>query len=271
MVRILMEDAALAQRLADFLAHAKEHGDVLKAVQAVGDEEGHDDDIRRGGELGPFRNEGGFLHVGVDDFGEAVVAAANEGDLILNGLGGVLVEAGAVADDDEAGLLTWHVRRDFIGTLQQQSRHVGVDAHGIAVMDRFAIAVRGGAVELKFAREHLLAEVAFADEIRHDVDDLAVHHLVHLAHVRLFFPEAAGDFTEEATAADGVGVQVRRGAGVRVRGGTVTDDDEGGVGVRAQEWREWGVRFVLVLVLLLVLDHGVCAGRCGMEKLKTGN
>jgi hypothetical protein len=34
---------------------------------------------------------------------------------------------------------------------------------------------------------------------------------------------------------------------------------------------EWCVRFVLVLLLDLVLDHGVCAGRCGTEELKTEN
>ena len=104
-VRVLMEDAALAEGGAHFLAHAEEHGDVLKAVEAIGDEEGHDDDIGRGGEFGPLGDERGLLHISVDDFGEAVVAAANEGDLILDGLGGVFVEAGAVADDDEAGLL----------------------------------------------------------------------------------------------------------------------------------------------------------------------
>ena len=109
-----------------------------------------------------------------------------------------------------------------------------MDAHGIAVVDRFAIAVRGRAIKLQLTWEHLLAEVAFADEIRDDVDDLAVHHLVHFAHVGLFFPEAADDFAEEAAAADGVGVQVRRCAGVRIRGGTVTDDDEGGVCVSVQ-------------------------------------
>ena len=128
-----------------------------------------------------------------------------------------------------------HMRRDFIGALNQEARHVGVDAHGIAVVDRFTIALRGGAVEAEFAWEHLLAEVAFADEIRHDVNHLAVHHLIHFAHVRLLFPEAAHHFTKQTPLADRVGVQVRRRTGVRVRRGTMTDDDEGGVFVGVQK------------------------------------
>jgi hypothetical protein len=37
------------------------------------------------------------------------------------------------------------------------------------------------------------------------------------------------------------------------------------------EWAVMAGWFVLVLVLLLVLDHGVFAGCCGMEELKIEN
>ncbi len=228
-VRVAAEAAAFAQGRAGFLQDAEQHRDVLITVQAVGDEKRHHDDVRRGGQAVPFGQQRRLLHVGVHHLGEAVPALADQPHLLLDGAGGVFVQAGAVANDDETGLSARHAGSDLIGALQQQLFHVGVNADRVTVKDRLPVAPRHRAVQPQFARQHFLAEVTLADEVRDDVDDIALHHLEDLAHVRLLFPEAAGHLGEQAQAADGVRVRVGGGAGVRVERGPVPDQDQGGV------------------------------------------
>ena len=104
---VLHEDLAVAQAFAGggggLGFDAQEDGDVLVAVEAVGDEEGHDDDVGRGGQRGPVGDERGFLHVGVEHGGVAA-QGADAGGLFLGGDGAVVVERGAVADDEQRGL-----------------------------------------------------------------------------------------------------------------------------------------------------------------------
>ncbi len=92
----------------------------------------------------------------------------------------------------------------------------------------FAGAVGDGTCEAQFAREDFAGEVAFADEVRDDVDEVALDGVEDLTHGGLFFPEGADDFCKEAAAANFIRVLMRGRAGVRVHGGTVTDEDESG-------------------------------------------
>ena len=121
---------------------------------------------------------------------------------------------------------------DFLGAAQDQAGHRRMDADRQAIMQGFAADDGGRAGELEFARDDVLGEIAFADEIRHDVDLVGIDHVERLAHRGFLFPEAAMHLGEQAAAADFIGVvEVGRG-GVRILGGPVTDDEKGAVRLR---------------------------------------
>ena len=82
-----------------------------------------------------------------------------------------------------------------------------------------------------------MAKVAFTDKIGDNVDDVTVDAFIDFPHGGLFFPETTGDLTKKAALANGISMEMRGGAGVRVHGGSVTNDDEGGLGMgkRVQE------------------------------------
>src|SRR5580693_7210225 len=48
--------------------NAEQNRDILVAMQAVGDEKGHDDDIGLRGVFAPIRDEWRLLHVGLENF-----------------------------------------------------------------------------------------------------------------------------------------------------------------------------------------------------------
>lgn len=228
-VWVVAENVALAGGEADFLFEAEENGDVLVGVCAVCDEEGNDDDVGGGGEFVPVGDERLLLHVGVGDVGVACVGLADELDLIDDGASGVLVEAGAVTDDDESNLVARNVGGDVGGALEEELRHGRVDADGRAVVVGFAVDYGGGAGEIELAGDDVLGEIALGDEIGDDVDFVGIEEVGSFAEGGLFFPEAAVDFLEEILAADGVGVIEIGIGGVGIFGGTVTDDEEGAV------------------------------------------
>lgn len=84
---------------ADVVGHAEEDGDVFVGVEAVGDEEGDDDDVGLGGDGWPVFDVWGFFHEGGVDFGVDVFLADDVG-LSVDDLCGVFVEAGAVSYDE---------------------------------------------------------------------------------------------------------------------------------------------------------------------------
>ncbi len=142
------------------------------------------------GKLVPFGNERRLFHVGVEHF--AIKPALGDAlHLALGGDGGVVVQVGAVADDEEARLGGRHAGGDFGGTAQEQFGHARVAAHRLAVVDAFAIALGGRAGEPKLARDDRARKIPFGDEIRHDEYLGALHHVKHLAQARFFFPESA--------------------------------------------------------------------------------
>ena len=65
---------------------------------------------------------------------------------------------------------------------------------------------RGRPIESELARDHILREITFADEVGHDIDLIGVDHVKGLAQRRLFFPKAAMHFGENPAAADLIGV-----------------------------------------------------------------
>ena len=94
-------------------------------------------------------------------------------------------------------------------------------------MQRFAVADGGVALELEFAWDHVLGEVALADEIWHDIHLWRIDHEKRFAHRGFLFPEADMDLGEESTPAYFIRVVEIRGRGIRVFRGTVTDDEQG--------------------------------------------
>jgi hypothetical protein len=78
-----------------------------------------------------------LLHVGVEHGGVAGAGGGDEVHLVADGLGGVLVQAGAVAGDDEGGLRRVDVRRDLAGAAEDQARSSGMDADRQAVVQVF--------------------------------------------------------------------------------------------------------------------------------------
>lgn len=94
-------------------------------------------------------------------------------------------------------------------------------------MEGFSADDGGRAGELELARDDVLGEIAFADEIGNHVDFIGVDHVKRLAHRGFFLPETAMDLSEKATATDLVGVVKVGRRGIRILGGTVTDDEKG--------------------------------------------
>ncbi len=94
---------------------------------------------------------GASLHVGVENPGEGNSGFPIASTLGLDRLGGLLVQARAVADDDEGGFFGADSSfEDFDGPLGEESGHGRVDADGIAVMERSTGPHRGVSVQLQF-------------------------------------------------------------------------------------------------------------------------
>lgn len=154
---------------------AEEDGDVLVGVEAIGDEEGDDDDVGRRGLLLPVGDEGIFFHEHAEDL-FVLIEGLDAGDLFFYGEAGIFIEGGAVADDDERGVAGIDGGSNFAGAMQEELRHIGVIADGVAVLERArgeagaGREVCDGAIEAEFAGDDLLGEIAFADEIGDDVD-----------------------------------------------------------------------------------------------------
>lgn len=113
---VVAEDVALAGCGSGLGFDAEEDGDVLVGVQTVCDEEGNDHDVWELGESVPFSNERCLFHVGVEYLAEDG-ELADLFDFTLCGESGVVIEVGAVTDDEEAGLIERERPGDFAGAL----------------------------------------------------------------------------------------------------------------------------------------------------------
>jgi len=109
-----------------------------------------------------------------------------------------------------------------------------MDTDREAVMERFSIAMSGVASELELARDDVLGEVTFADEVRNDIDFWGIDHEKRLAHGWLLFPETDVHFGKEIALTDFGSVLEVGGGGIWVFGRTVADDEESGVWLRSK-------------------------------------
>ena len=100
-VGVVSKDVPLTGGCAGFGFDAQEDWDVLVGMEAVCDKKGHDDDVLELGEGVPFCDEGGLFHVGVEDFAEDA-EFANFFYFPFCGEGRVVIEVGAVSDDEKA-------------------------------------------------------------------------------------------------------------------------------------------------------------------------
>lgn len=211
-MRVVAENFALACGGADLVFDAEQDRDVLVRVKTIGNEKWHNDYLVSWCELVPLGDEGCFFHVGIGHRGIAGTRGNDQVDLIANRFGGVLVESRAVASDDERGLGWLHARCDLFGATQEELGHGRMNPNRRAVMKRFAANDGGRAIKSKLARDHILREIAFADEVRHYIDLIGIDHVEGLAQGGFFFPKAAMHFGENSAAADFVGmIEVGRG------------------------------------------------------------
>ena len=210
------------------IGDAEEDGDIFVGVEAIGDEKGDHDHVGLGGDFVPFGDERFFFHVGAEDFG-VEAKGLDAFDFAFGGDGGVIVEAGAVADDEEANGCGIDVGGDLGGAVEEEVGHAGVVPHGLAIFEGEAIAMGDGAIEAEFAGDDGIGEITFADEIGDEVDFIGADHVEDLAVAGFFFPEGGVDFGEDLAIDEGGGVIESGGTGIGVDRGSVADDDESAV------------------------------------------
>src|SRR6266487_2357128 len=87
----------------------------------------------------------------------------------------------------------------------------------------------GSAIQRKFAWDHSVSEVAFADEIWHHADfadRFRIKQEKCVTQTRLLFPKRTFDFRKNSPAANLCGVCKRGRARVRIYGRAVSDDEK---------------------------------------------
>ncbi len=257
MVGVVSKDVALAGGGAGLGLDTEQDGDVLVGVEAVRDEEGNDDDVGELSEGVPFCDERGLFHVGVENFAKDI-EFADFFDFSLCGEGGVVIEVGAVTDDEETGLVERERSSDLTSSFEEEFRYFRVVSDGFAVVDRFSADGRGCSGEFEFAGDDGSGEVTFTNKVWYHVNGRRVDHVEDLPEAGFFLPKGAVDFLEVTRVAEGGGVIESGGAGVRILGGTVSDDDESrffGVG----HGEGWGIGE-------RVAEKGIRQPRCSGKK-----
>jgi hypothetical protein len=73
-----------------------------------------------------------------------------------------------------------------------------VVSHRFAVFKSTPVSVCNGAREFKLPWDYCPCEIAFADEVRDNVNVFTVDHVENLSQTRFLFPKGAMDFTETA-------------------------------------------------------------------------
>ena len=228
--------------LDDAFGGAEHDGDVLERMEAVGNEEGGDDNRFDSGEFIAIGDAGLLLHEDGVDLG-VKVAGGDEFHLAFDGLAGVFGVAGAVAGDEKGRLGgfggAWE--REFFDNLRGGSEedvgHAGmssdraavIEGLGAAALDAVELSLLFG-TEAEFARNDFLGEVALADEERNNKNARGEDAAQDLGKVRLLFPECFLHLGEKAATAEFIGMAPGGEGGIGVEGGTVCGENEGGVG-----------------------------------------
>ena len=115
-MRVVAENFALAGSGADFRFDTEQHWDVLERMQTIGDEKWHYYYVGSFSKRVPIGDERLFFHVGIEH--GCVTGLAQFLALVLDRLGAIGIEVGAVAHDDERGLTRVDVRCDFACSAQ---------------------------------------------------------------------------------------------------------------------------------------------------------
>jgi hypothetical protein len=229
MVGVVAEALALARGEAGLGFDPQEHGNVLIGVKTVGDKKWDHHDVGLGGVLVPFGDEGSFLHVSAQHF-SVDAQFADAFHLAFGGESGVVVEVGAVSDDEKARLRGRNTGSHLCGPTKEQFVDALVVADGFAVFHAFASELGDGAFQLQFPGNDGAGEVALTDEIGDDINIVSIDHVEDLAETGFFFPESAVDLSEDALFEERFSVVEGGCAGVRIDGGTMAYDEEGTVG-----------------------------------------
>src|SRR5205814_4055671 len=120
---------------------------------------------------------------------------------------------------------------DLAPTLEQQLLHQRVIPNRLAIFPDLATrSLCNAPIQLELTRDHRLSEVAFADEIRHDVDfadRFRVKQEKRVAQTRFLFPECAADLSKDFAPPNLRSVCQRRRTGIRVHSRAVRDDKKG--------------------------------------------
>ncbi len=155
----------------------------------------------------PVGNERLLLHVGVH-YGGVACALGEEFGLQFCSDCGVVVEGGAVADDEQGGFFLGNVRSSFSGAMKEDVGHMRMASHWLAVVAAYAVDDCPRPLEAQFAGNNGLSKIAFADEDRDEVSLWRIYQVFHIAKGGFFLPKAAVNFTEDASAADFLGMVV---------------------------------------------------------------
>src|SRR5689334_2771459 len=220
-MRILTED------LHSIPLNSEQFGDVLIAVQAVGDKKWDNDDIDRSRQPVPVRDQWRFFHVGIADTGE-FAAGADSLRLAFGCDRAVVVQLGSVRNDEKRGLRWLYIGCNFVGAGQQQFRYDRIVANRFAVDPGLAVcASRNRPIQFQLSRNYCLCEITFADKIRHHENlrnFLVREKKPRVAQTWFFLPKSAAYIREEISFLNFAGMPSCWRARIGIHSRSVTDD-----------------------------------------------
>ena len=201
----------------DIVGQPEQNRNIFVRVESIGDEKWHDNDVGAIGQGSPILDERRLLHqdgltIGVE------AASPDDGGLFMDDLGRVIVERGSVTADEEAGRFRWIgnllVRGDdhLLGATQESLGHGGVKADRGTIEDILMAKAGHRPAESQFPGNHLLREVAGADEIGNGINRGAVRLAQGLPEIGFLLPEGDMDFGKNSPSTDFLGVLVGGGA-----------------------------------------------------------
>ena len=78
----------------------------------------------------------------------------------------------------QRGLARRHTRRDLRGATKQEFGHAGMTARGLTVFQGLRATPCDGPRQSQFTRDYCPRKISFADEVRDDVDLIAIYHVL---------------------------------------------------------------------------------------------
>ena len=226
------EQLAIVVGLSMLLADPQQFRNLLIGVQPIGNKKWHNNDICREGPLRPSAHERLFLQKHPNDLG-VLAAGLDSGGLRLDREPGVFVERCAVSYDHQRRVSRIDAGGNLPGSAEQDFGHPRVVPHRFAILERpGGQTIPGGQMshrtgQAKFPRDDFPGKIAFADEIRDDIDLPAFHRVECLTEAWLLLPEAANHLVEYPPAPNFLGMQERWSAGTPVHARSMTQQQQG--------------------------------------------